>query len=223
MTRPSSPSPSSRPDGSEYVRVGFTVLPRWLPWLVAALVVVGGGGAAVLIASTPTPGERVAGAPSGLPEEGGAGAWTPPAALPPSVPAPSMPTELPSVTPSDLPSAAVSGPAPAPAEPSPGDPDDPDDPDENRVVEAYYRELADGDFAAAWERGGKYIAHTSYAKWVAGYDTTASISLGRADAVGGGRVRVVIRALQTDGTARTYGGTYTVSGGVIVGADVSEQ
>ncbi|MFE2547964.1 hypothetical protein ACFXGI_05365 [Streptomyces sp. NPDC059355] len=205
--------PPSRPAGPGYVRVGFTVLPRWLLWLVAALVVVGGGTAGVLIAVAPAPAERTAGAaPSGLPWGAGGGSATPPAVVPPSTPDPARPT--PASTPSGVYTPAVQ----PPAEASPPRPDDPGD-----VVEEYYQDLVNRDFEAAWELGGRNIAHTSYAKWVAGYDTTASISLGSANTVDAGRVRVLIRALQTDGTLRVYQGTYTVSGGVIVGAEVTER
>ncbi|MCC0093921.1 hypothetical protein K7B10_03775 [Streptomyces flavotricini] len=205
--------PPSRRAGPGYVRVGSTVLPRWLPWLVAALVVVGGGTAGVLIAVAPEPAERTAdGALSGLPSGAGGGSATPSDVVPPSTPASARPT------PSSTPSVEHTPPVQPPAEASPPRPDDPGD-----VVEEYYQDLVNRDFAAAWELGGRNIAHTSYAKWVAGYDTTASISLGSANTVDAGRVRVLIRALQTDGTLRMYEGTYTVSGGVIVGAEVTER
>lgn len=205
--------PPSRRAGPGYVRVGSTVLPRWLPWLVAALVVVGGGTAGVLVAVAPEPAERTAvAAPGGLPPGAGAGYATPSDAVPPSTPGSAPPTAY------STPSVEYTPPVQPPAEASPPRPDDP-----GEVVEEYYQDLANGDFAAAWELGGKNIAHTSYAKWVAGYDTTASISLGSADTVDAHRVRVLIRALQTDGTLRVYEGTYTVSGGVIVGAKVTER
>ncbi|MFE9560062.1 hypothetical protein ACFYM0_03020 [Streptomyces sp. NPDC006487] len=205
--------PPSRRAGPGYVRVGSTVLPRWLPWLVAALVVVGGGTAGVLVAVAPEPAEAAAGAaPGGLPPGAGGGSATPSDLVPPSTPDSAPPT------PSAAPSVAYTPPVQPSVEASPPRPDDP-----GEVVEEYYRDLVNGDFAAAWELGGKNIAHTSYAKWVAGYDTTASISLGSADTVDAGRVRVLIRALQTDGTLRAYEGTYTVSGGEIVGAKVTER
>ncbi|MFD5512054.1 hypothetical protein ACFWIB_30390 [Streptomyces sp. NPDC127051] len=205
--------PPTRPAGLGYVRVGFTVLPRWLLWLVAALVVVGGGSAGVLLAVAPTPVERAADvAASGPPPGADSGSSLPSAVVPPPTPRSSDPL------PPAFPSASATRPVEPPVEPSPARADDP-----GEVVEEYYQDLANRDFAAAWELGGKYIAHTSYAKWVAGYDTTASISLGSANTVDPGRVRVVIRALQTDGTLRAYEGTYTVSGGVIVGAQVTEK
>ncbi|MFF0218372.1 hypothetical protein [Streptomyces vinaceus] len=217
--------PSSRPGGSGYVRVGFTVLPRWLLWLVAALVVAGGVSTGVLLAVAPAPEERVADrAVSGLPspEDDGPAPASPaaPSTQPfPTQPSPTQPSGTPptSGSPSPtVPSAAATPPVQLPADP---DPDPPEDP--GNVVEEYYRYLANRDFAAAWELGGKYIAHTSYTKWVAGYDTTAAISLDSAATLDAGRVRVAIRALQTDGTLRAYEGTYTVSGGVITGAHVT--
>ncbi|MFF2196600.1 hypothetical protein [Streptomyces sp. NPDC058157] len=202
-------TPPSRPTGPDYVRVGATVFPRWLPWLVAVLVVAGGGSTAVLLARAPDPGHggQAAGPPSQSP------AWSPgtqppvpPAATETSTPQPPSPTPPP-----------ATHPAPEPTPPPPAA----DDPAE--VVEEYYRDLANRDFDAAWELGGKYIAHTTFGNWVSGYDSTAALSLASAGTEGGGRVRVLIRALQTDGTLKTYGGTYTVSGGVIVSASVTEQ
>ncbi|ROQ99926.1 hypothetical protein EDE04_6484 [Streptomyces sp. 2132.2] len=218
--------PSSRPGGPGYVRVGFTVLPRWLLWLVAALVVAGGVSTGVLLAVAPAPGERAADlVVSGLPSPAGADPAPPSAAAPPSTrPSPTQPSSTqPSSNPptsgsapATVPSAAATPPVRLPVEPDPDPPEDPGD-----VVEEYYRYLANRDFAAAWELGGKYIAHTSYAKWVAGYDTTAALSLDSAATLDAGRVRVAIRALQTDGTLRAYEGTYTVSGGVITDARVT--
>ncbi|MEV6582668.1 hypothetical protein AB0M92_31415 [Streptomyces sp. NPDC051582] len=217
MTMPSSlPGGHGHGHGHGYVRVGSTVLPRWLPWLLAALVVVGGVGTGVLLAVAPGPQERAADrGVSGLPSPEDAGSAPPPAAAPsPDPPSPDPPSS--GSLPSAVPSATAVPPVQVPVDPGPDLPDDP-----REVVEAYYRDLADRDFAAAWELGGKYIAHTSYEKWVAGYDTTAAISLDSADTVDAGRVRVVIRALQTDGTRRAYEGTYTVSGGVITAARVT--
>ncbi|MFF4101992.1 hypothetical protein [Streptomyces sp. NPDC001903] len=209
--------PPSRPAGPGYVRVGFTVLPRWLPWLVAALVVAGGGTAGVLIAVAPASGERAPGQALGGPPPGAdTGSAAPSAVAPPPTPRSAEPVPYP--TPSAAYTPPAPPPAPPPAEESPARPDDP-----GEVVEEYYRDLVNQDFAAAWELGGRNIAHTSYAKWVAGYDTTASISLGSANTVDPGRVRVLIRALQTDGTLKVFEGTYTVSGGVIVGAEVTER
>ncbi|WP_328619261.1 hypothetical protein [Streptomyces sp. NBC_00354] len=210
-------TPSSRPTGPDYVRVGFTVLPRWLLWLVAALVVVGGGSAGVLLAVAPTPMERAEraaadGALSGLPSRADSGSSVPSAVVPPPTLRSAEPAR------SSAPSAAGTSPVQPPAETGPARPDDP-----GEVVEEYYQDIANQDFAAAWELGGRNIAHTSYAKWVAGYDTTASISLSSVNTVNPGRVRVLIRAIQADGSLRVYQGTYTVSGGVIVGADVTEK
>ncbi|MFJ3908670.1 hypothetical protein [Streptomyces vinaceus] len=201
--------------------MGFTVLPRWLLWLVAALVVAGGVSTGVLLAVAPAPGERAADlVVSGLPSPAGADPAPPSAAAPPSTrPSPTQPSSTPPTSgsaPATVPSAAATPPLRLPVEPDPDPPEDPGD-----VVEEYYRYLANRDFAAAWELGGKYIAHTSYAKWVAGYDTTVALSLDSAATLDAGRVRVAIRALQTDGTLRAYEGTYTVSGGVITDARVT--
>jgi hypothetical protein len=62
----------------------------------------------------------------------------------------------------------------------------------------------------------------SYAGWVAGYSTTASITLGTYSQFGASTVYASLTATQTDGTVKTYSGTYTVSGGVIVAADIAQ-
>lgn len=205
-------SPPSRSTGPDYVRVGSTVFPRWLPWLVAVLLVAGGGSTAVLLATAPDPGPGPGpgGQAAGPPPDGPS--WSPGTepAVPPTATATPTPPPPPAPPPSTHPA-----PVPTPAPPAADDPAE--------VVEEYYRDLANRDFAAAWELGGKYIAHTTYGNWVSGYDATAALSLASAGTEGGGWVRVLIRAVQTDGTLKTYQGTYTVSGGVIVGARVTEQ
>ena len=59
-----------------------------------------------------------------------------------------------------------------------------------------------------------------YDAWVAGYSTTANISLGTASEWGSGQVRVGITATQTDGSVNTYTGTYTVTNGEITSATI---
>ncbi|MEY9938463.1 hypothetical protein [Streptacidiphilus sp. MAP5-3] len=88
------------------------------------------------------------------------------------------------------------------------------------VVEQYYQDLTDHDYAAAWALGGRNIAGESYAQYVAGFADTASISLGTVSDFGASQVHAVLYATQTDGTLQVYEGTYTVTNGQLVGASI---
>ncbi len=88
------------------------------------------------------------------------------------------------------------------------------------VVQQFYQDINDGDYSDAWALGGDNISGSDYAGWVAGYDTTVSISLGTFSAVGTDQVQASLSAVQSDGSVKTYEGTYTVSGGVIVAANI---
>ena len=162
----------------------------------AAITVVAGGGAAVV---------ALAGCNSAQPR---------PAAAVASAPATRTVTPVPTVTVTQqapVPKVVVVSPSQAPA-PAP----DPAD-----VVREFYADLNSGDFAAAWALGGDNIAGTDYASWVAGYVSTVAVH-GVATDAGGGVVDVQFGAVQSDGSVKTYGGTYTVSDGVIVAADVTQ-
>ena len=85
----------------------------------------------------------------------------------------------------------------------------------------FYQDITDGNYAAAWALGGDNVSDgVSYAGWVAGYSATASITLGTYSQFGASTVYASLTATQADGTVKTYSGTYTVSGGVIVAADI---
>jgi hypothetical protein len=56
--------------------------------------------------------------------------------------------------------------------------------------------------------------------WVAGYSTTASLYLGTDATWSGPTVNAELIAVQTDGSVKTYQGTYTVVGGVITAASI---
>jgi hypothetical protein len=88
------------------------------------------------------------------------------------------------------------------------------------VVQQFYQDINDGNYSEAWALGGDNIGGSDYAGWVAGYDTTANVSLGAFSAFGSDQVQASLSALQSDGTTNTYEGTYTVSGGVIFAATV---
>ena len=87
-------------------------------------------------------------------------------------------------------------------------------------MQQFYQDINDGDYSDAWALGGDNIGGSDYAGWVAGYDTTVSVSLGTFSAFGSDQVQASLSALQSDGTTKTYEGTYTVSGGVIVAASI---
>jgi hypothetical protein len=109
---------------------------------------------------------------------------------------------------------AAAAPAPAPAAPAP------QFTNSSAVVAQFYQDITDHNYAAAWTLGGDNIGGSDYNSWVAGYDTTVSISLSNTSLWDSGQVHSDLSALQSDGTVKTYTGTYTVSNGVIVGADI---
>jgi hypothetical protein len=109
-------------------------------------------------------------------------------------------------------------PAGAPAQPAP-----PAAPyvDPVTVVQNFYDALARGDYQTAWNLGGKNIGGLDYNSWVAAYATTAGV-YGTASDLGGGGVQVSFSAVQADGSVKTFAGTYTVLGGVIVAANITQ-
>ncbi len=88
------------------------------------------------------------------------------------------------------------------------------------VVSQYYQDITDHNYSAAWALGGDNIAGTTYDRWVAGFGTTESITLGSVSEFGSSRVQAALYATQTDGTVKVYEGTYTASDGVLVGASI---
>lgn len=94
--------------------------------------------------------------------------------------------------------------------------------DNEGIVQQYYADLSNHDYQAAWYLGGNNLNHNAgYDQWVAGYATTVSVSLGTWSYYpGSNAVEVTITALQSSGAVYTYQGSYTVSGGVIVGANI---
>jgi len=86
---------------------------------------------------------------------------------------------------------------------------------------AVHQDITDDRYAAAWALGGKNLDNgVGYDRWVAGYATTASIDLTTYGQWSDGTVYASLTALQTDGTVRTYQGTYTVANGQIVSAHI---
>jgi hypothetical protein len=89
------------------------------------------------------------------------------------------------------------------------------------VVDQFYQDLNAHDYQAAWQLGGSNLSGgAGYGAWVAGYATTASTSASTVQD-DDGTVSVNITATQTDGSVKTYVGTYTVANGVIVAAHIS--
>jgi len=90
------------------------------------------------------------------------------------------------------------------------------------VVDQYYQDLNTHNYQAAWQLGGSNLSGGSgYATWAAGYVTTASISASTMQN-GHHTVSVNITATQTDGSIKTYTGTYTVAHGAIVAANITQ-
>jgi hypothetical protein len=91
------------------------------------------------------------------------------------------------------------------------------------VVDQFYQDITDHNYAAAWTLGGSNLSGgTGYDAWVAGYRTTVSIDLYNTSEWGSGQVHADLSALQSDGSVKTYAGAYHVSNGVITSADITQ-
>ena len=183
--------------------------PWWkkpLTWIIAgiAFVALGGTGLAAYAAVSDT----TTAAPQ--PAATATAKTTQPASPAPTAAAPT-PTPAVTVTVTARPPAA----APAPAAPALT----------NAVagVQQFYQDITNHNYPAAWALGGKNLDNgVGYDRWVAGYATTASIDLTTYGQWSNGTVYASLSALQTDGTVKTYYGTYTVSGGQIVAAHIKQ-
>ena len=80
------------------------------------------------------------------------------------------------------------------------------------IVSQFYQDLTNHD----------YIGGSDYNGWAAGYATTASIDITSYGTWNDGTVWADISATQTDGSIRTYSGTYTVANSVIVSANITQ-
>jgi hypothetical protein len=98
---------------------------------------------------------------------------------------------------------------------SAGPPADPAD-----TVRAYFAAINNRDYAQAWKLGGQHTG-SSYSAFVGGLTTTANDTV-TILSVAGNVVTARLTAQQTDGTVKTYQGTYTVSNGVIIGFNVRQ-
>jgi hypothetical protein len=88
------------------------------------------------------------------------------------------------------------------------------------VVTAYFAAINAKAYEKAWRLGGSNFG-SSYASFVAGFDTTASDTVAILS-VSGNVVTARLVAEQTDGTVKTFQGTYTVTGGVIASSDIQQ-
>jgi hypothetical protein len=121
-------------------------------------------------------------------------AATSPAVTQPSGPPPSSPPPASTVPASTPPAGPATGPA--------------------ATVEAYFAAITAQDYATAWRLGGRNTG-TSYADYVAGFNGTATDTV-TIVSVTGDVVTARLVADQADGTVKTFGGSYTVAGGVII-------
>jgi len=189
---------------------------RIRPWMIitagslAALILAGGMyGASAM-------GSRTAAAPKAAPSsfspltitQGPPAGVAAPAAAAKPVPVPTVTVTARPAVPAAAPAASV---APAPAFT-----------DASAVVDQYYADITAQSYWAAWLLGGDNIGGGSYAGWVAGFDTTESITLYDASDWNSGEVTAYLSAVQDDGTVNTYYGSYYVSGGVITSADIQQ-
>ncbi len=88
------------------------------------------------------------------------------------------------------------------------------------VVYSFYSYVNAGMYGEAYALADPAV-FGDYATFADGYATTSYVSVS-IDAVEGDVVSVSLVAEQTDGTARFYDGTYTVTDGTIVAADIAE-
>jgi hypothetical protein len=108
-------------------------------------------------------------------------------------------------TPTSPPKPTTTPPASAPA-------------DAASVVNDYFGAINAHDYAHAWALGGKNF-NSSYSSFVSGFADTSADVVTILDA-GPSSVSLHLDAVQTDGTVKSFEGTYTVSGGEITKASV---
>jgi hypothetical protein len=112
---------------------------------------------------------------------------------------------------SSAPAVASSAPAPSVSPAAPPGP--------AATVRAYFAAINDRDYARAWELGGKNTG-TTFPAFANGFSSTRHDTVDIL-AVTGRVVTARVSAWQTDGSVRTYQGTYRVKNGVIARFHVS--
>jgi eukaryotic-like serine/threonine-protein kinase len=88
------------------------------------------------------------------------------------------------------------------------------------TVDAYFAAITARDYAKAWQLGGQNLG-TSYEAFVSGFGGTAKDTV-TILSVAGDVVTARLVAYQTDGTVKTYQGTYTVQNGEISQSNVQQ-
>jgi hypothetical protein len=81
------------------------------------------------------------------------------------------------------------------------------------TVQAYFAAINAHEYRKAWNLGGSNTGQ-SYQQFVQGFNGTQQDTL-TIQSVSGNVVTAGLSALQTDGTVKTFRGTYTVNNGVI--------
>jgi hypothetical protein len=94
------------------------------------------------------------------------------------------------------------------------------------TVQTFYGDINSHDYGGAWGLFQGDVTGQTYDQFVAGYATTASVSVTEnSDFISGPNdtVDVTITATENDGTVHTYAGTYTVNQpGYIIGANIQQ-
>jgi len=88
------------------------------------------------------------------------------------------------------------------------------------VVRAYFSAINDGDYSRAWQLGGSNLGE-SYSAFVQGFSTTANDAVSILSS-SGNVVTAQLIAQQSDGSTKTFAGTYTVTNGVITNSSVQQ-
>jgi hypothetical protein len=88
------------------------------------------------------------------------------------------------------------------------------------TVRAYYAAINHHRYARAWRLGGRNTGQTYHA-FVSGFAGTAHDTV-TIQSVSGDVVAAQLAAQQTDGTVKTYRGSYTIAGGVITHFNVEQ-
>ena len=114
---------------------------------------------------------------------------------------------------------SASSPEPLPQTPNPESSTGPAS-DPASVVQAYFSAVNDGDYSRAWQLGGSNLGE-SYPAFVQGFGTTAHDTVTILSS-SGNVVTAQLSALQSDGSTKTFAGTYTVNSGVITASNVQQ-
>ena len=146
-----------------------------------------------------------------------------------SIPAIPTPTAPPPVTAPPTTAVQIPPPTTAPvvtypplrtSPPAPPPPPPPQSIDPGSVVEEYYAAINSHDYSRAWALGGKNLGQ-SYAEFTTGFRDTEVDSV-EIVSTHGHTVSVYLTADNYDGSQQTFAGSYTVSGGQITGASISQ-